>query len=128
MPNSPTVLYVEDCEITVELFRRSFKRYNTGADIELEVAATVSDAIEIFTTQRHIAALIDWNLPDGEGLEVAGHIRLSNKTLPIIFMSAAFTEQHLRVAQQYHPRVCLVKEYNKPFIDNIIQHIFAVAG
>ncbi|OED35355.1 hypothetical protein AB833_30820 [Chromatiales bacterium (ex Bugula neritina AB1)] len=123
MSHTSEVLYVEDCEETVELFRLCLRRYCTDTAITLDVACTVSDAIERFTTERHVAALIDWNLPDGEGTEVAEYIHQFHKALPIIFLSAMFTDQHLLVAERYNPKACLIKDYSKNFVDIIIQHI-----
>ncbi len=123
MNNSLSVFYVEDCEATVELFRLCLKKYYPDNDIALDVVGTVSEAFEKFSTDKHVAALIDWNLPDGEGTEVAQHIRQLHKTLPLIFLSAYFNDKHLLAAQQYNPSDCLVKEYSSSFVDRIVRHI-----
>ncbi len=123
MNKSANVLYVEDCEETVHLFKLCLSKYSPETDITLDVVNTVSEALERFTPNSHVAALIDWNLPDGEGIEVAHHIRQLHDTLPIIFLSALFSGEHLQVAKQYNPTDCLVKSYSNSFISTIVRHI-----
>ena len=83
------ILYVEDCEITIELLQMNMGKHCAVDDLSLEVVGTVADAIQVFSVEKHRAVLIDWNLPDGSGLEVARHIRSMDKTLPLVFLSAA---------------------------------------
>lgn len=122
MENPQPILYVEDCDLTVELLKRSFDRHCPEANIALDVAETVSHAVELFSTEKHVAALIDWNLPDGDGTEVAQHIRKHDKTVPIIFLSAAFADEHFVVAKKYRPGG-LVKDHSKKYVESIIQYI-----
>lgn len=117
------ILYVEDCQATVELLSLSLERYNFASTLLLDVAETVDEAIEIFTLDKHVAAMIDWNLPDGYGTEVAEHIRSVHQTLPIIFVSSSFTNEHLVATEKYNPKACLEKDFSKDFIEKI-NHLF----
>ena len=123
MTDTLDVLYVEDCEISVELLRLSLSRYAATTSITLDIADSVEDAIEKFDMHKHIAALIDWNLPDGEGIEVAQHIRVRHSTFPIIFLSAFFTDEQLQTAKKYNPEECLIKSHKKKFISSVLCHL-----
>jgi DNA-binding response OmpR family regulator len=68
-----------------------------------------------------MAALIDWNLPDGEGTDVAQFIREKHNTLPIIFLSAAMTDDLSSKADKYTPKACLEKNYSQASIEKISQ-------
>lgn len=123
MASAVEVLYVEDCEITVELLKRSIKRHYPECNILLHVVGSVSESIKVYDKRRHVAALIDWNLPDGEGSDVAKHIRALHSTLTIIFLSSVFTDENLRVAGLYNPGDCLVKDFSEEFVTRIIRNI-----
>lgn len=117
------ILYVEDCEPTIELFQFYLKKYCAVEGLTLEVAGTVADAIRIFSVEKHDAVLIDWNLPDGEGLGVARHIRNIDMSLPIVFLSSVFTEDQIAQARQYQPKACLVKYIGQEYIDTLLGHL-----
>ncbi len=123
MTNILKILYVDDCEVTVELLKISMGRYSTDTTVSMEIAGTVSEANAIFSADEHGAALIDWNLPDGKGTDVAKKLRGKNPTLPIVFLSAVFTDDQYKAALEYSPVLCLVKDYSKEFVDNILSHI-----
>ena len=116
-----SVLYVEDNESEVDILLMSLERHGFGSTLILDVAETVEEAKEIFDVDKHMAALIDWNLPDGEGPDVAQFIREKHHTMPIVFLSAAITDEHLRIAEKYTPKACLEKNYSKAFIEKISQ-------
>lgn len=115
------VLYVEDNEYDVELLLLSIERYNFNSHLVLDIAGTIAEAIDMFSVEKHAGALIDWNLPDGEGTEVAHYIRAISHTLPILFLSGALTEAHINHANQYHPKACIEKDYNKQSLQKIYQ-------
>jgi len=109
------VLYVEDNEGDVELMRMSIDRYCPTLNIVLDVAETVEEAKEIFHPDRHVIALIDWNLPDGEGIDVLAFIRETQDALPIFLLSGVITPEQIAAAAKYNPTACLDKDYSKAF-------------
>lgn len=125
MSNTLDILYVEDCEITVELFKMSWSRYSTNVGLSIDVAGTVSEAKEIFCSDKHVVALIDWNLPDGKGTDVALFLRNLNPTLPIVFLSAQFTDDLRQEAYKFSDTECLEKNFKKEYIEKITQYIRA---
>lgn len=123
MANEINILYVEDNEADVELLKMSVERYCSSLNIVFTIAETVEEAKEFFDINKHVMALIDWNLPDGEGVDVLKFIREKNADLPIFLLSGVLTTKHLKVAEQFDLIYCLEKDYGKSFIDNICRHI-----
>lgn len=117
------VLYVEDNEGDVELLKMSLERYCTTFNIILDIAETVEDAKNLFQPNKHILALIDWNLPDGEGIDVVQFIRTTHQNFPIYLLSGLITERHLQLVEKYNLAACLKKDYNKGFVDHVINQL-----
>lgn len=119
MNEAINILYVEDNEGDVALLEMSLDRYCSELDIVLDVAETVEEAKELFQANKHILALVDWNLPDGEGIDVVQFIRTTNQSFPIYLLSGVITEGHLRLVEKFNLIACLEKDYNKDFINHI---------
>jgi len=121
MDKQANILYVEDDLGDIELFKATVEQYQ--ASMSLDIAETVEDAKKQFDVQRHIAAILDWNLPDGDGLEVAEHIRTLSKNTPIIFLSVVFTKELVIKAKDYQAVACIEKEYSEAQIRKICERI-----
>ncbi len=117
------VLYVEDCVATVELLDMCLNRYGSDINLSLDVASTFSQVSSIYSVDKHVAALIDWNLPDGKGTDVATFLRAQNKNISIIFLSALFTENLIAQASIVRGSICLEKDYTPEFVSKITEHI-----
>jgi CheY-like chemotaxis protein len=59
-----------------------------SAGYRVLVATSVRDAIRLFESERIDAAILDYFMPDMNGLALAQKLRASNRTLPIIILSA----------------------------------------
>lgn len=81
------ILYVEGNEGDVKLMTMSIDSYFSTLNIVLDVAETVEEAKEIFQPDKHVIALIYWNLPDGEAIDVLAFIRETQDDLPIFLLS-----------------------------------------
>ena len=110
MTESVNILYVEDNEGDVELMTMSIDRYCPTLNIVLDVAETIEEAKEIFHPDKHVIALIDWNLPDGEGIDVLAFIRETQADLPVFLLSGVITPEHIAAAAKYNPTACLEKK------------------
>ncbi|WP_085300652.1 response regulator [Cognaticolwellia mytili] len=117
------LLYVEDNEGDVELLQMCIERYCPAQDIILDVAETIEEGKKSFKFDKHIAALIDWNLPDGEGTEMVEFIQAKAINIPIFLLSGVFTPRHLRIAEEFNFTTCIEKDYNKHFIEQILQKL-----
>lgn len=119
MTDTVDIFYVEDDKAEVELISLYLNRYKFQPKIILHIADTVEEAKQMFDSTKFSMALIDWNLPDGTGDEVAMHIRNETQSFPIIFLSSLVTDTLIDKANVYLPEAFLEKGYNKKFIEEI---------
>jgi DNA-binding response OmpR family regulator len=117
------ILYVEDNEGDVELLKMCIDRYCSTLNIALDVVETVDEAKEFFIFDKHIIVLIDWNLPDGEGIDVAKFIRKKQGRHPIFLLSGVFTDRQIKCSEKLTSTICLEKSYDKHFIEKIIPYL-----
>lgn len=117
--NIVNIFYVEDNPGEVELISLYLKRYKFKPQLLLHIAETVDEAIESFHADKYAMALIDWNLPDGVGSDVAEHIRKENDSFPILFLSGTVTQDLINKSEAYKPLAFLEKDYSKNFIKEI---------
>lgn len=59
----------------------------------IEVAFNGGDGLQMALAAKHDLILLDWMLPKMSGLEVCKAIRIENKTVPILFLTAKDTIQ-----------------------------------
>jgi DNA-binding response OmpR family regulator len=53
----------------------------------MDMAGSVSEAKEMLAAQKYDAALVDWQLPDGTGLEIIGLIRGSHPSTHVLMLT-----------------------------------------
>jgi DNA-binding response OmpR family regulator len=81
--SSVRILIVEDeVRLRVNLVRVLSRRA-----FVMEQAATVAEAKKLFAERSYDAVLLDWQLPDGTGLEVCTAIRETNRDVHIIMFT-----------------------------------------
>lgn len=61
----------------------------------LDVARTVQEATALWKENRYDLLLLDVTLPDGTGFTVCERVRAQNRTVPILFLTAADEEIHV---------------------------------
>ncbi len=83
------VLYIEDDIETAELCRAVLGNY----DYTVELAYTGKEGLELFQSSEYDAVILDYRLPDVDGLEVAEEILKQAPDISIIFMTARGSEQ-----------------------------------
>jgi len=79
-----SVLIVDD-EAT---FRDALARLLQRDGCEVETAGSVADGLAAWSTMRPDLLLLDFLLPDGNGLELLAKIRESDKDTPVVMMTA----------------------------------------
>ena len=95
MESAPTILVVEDHRTT-----RTFLADNLSADgYDVIEAEDVSDARRLLESAFPDLAIIDLGLPDGDGLELLGHVRRADRIagrldpeLPLLVLSGRVSE------------------------------------
>lgn len=119
MKDKLTILYVEDNPGDVELLKMCIERYYGSKNVVLEIAETVEEAIEVFCSDKYDVVLTDWNLPDGEGIDVVQFIRNKQEDLPIFLLSGGLTDNLINMVKEYNHICCLEKDYSKIFIEKV---------
>ena len=83
MSEKPRVLLVEDDPAIAEVLRLAC----ADAGFELVVVSDLATARRHLDTSHWHAALLDWNLPDGTGIDLCRELR-AESTLPILLLTA----------------------------------------
>lgn len=78
------VYYVEDDENIAQ----AVKEYLEQQECRVTIFRTIADARGALRNYIPTIILIDWNMPDGQGNELCGWIRLRWNNLPVIFLTA----------------------------------------
>ena len=113
-----TILILEDfadtrawlCEVLHEAF----------TDINITEAATIQQAKNILEKQKFDLALIDINLPDGNGIDIVKDISATSPTTYCVVATIFDDDQHLFSALQAGAQGYLLKEQpKKQFIKNL---------
>ena len=113
------ILYAEDDAMDAELLLMTLERYASLLALNLDVIETISQAKEKVDEGTYDGFILDWNLVDGSGIEIAEHIRAQNKSVPIIFLSGVFTSDRRAMAEAFNPSACLEKDYSKEHVVNM---------
>jgi DNA-binding response OmpR family regulator len=105
------ILCVEDQIDTCELVAAVLRGY------EVKVAHTVEEAREYYNGEKFSLILLDFRLPDGDGLNFCEEIRGRDFLTPIIFISndSDLTEIQVRIAGGQK----LIKKLDPNFIDQL---------
>jgi CheY-like chemotaxis protein len=82
----PVVLVVDDSKLAWMVVSGILSRIRL--DCAVIEAGSEEQALATLGQQRVDAALIDYNMPDTNGIELASHIRALNPDLPIAIISA----------------------------------------
>ncbi len=83
----PLLLAIDDDPLVLECYRVTFAE----PDLDLELAATATEGLELFARKRPDVVLLDIDLPDGSGMEVYQKMRRIDARVPTIFVTGAGT-------------------------------------
>ena len=81
------LLIIEDDETMQTALRKGFHKHGYIVDS----AYDGEEAVEIFFSGEHSLIILDLNLPKLSGMEVLKEIRLDNKEIPVLILSAKST-------------------------------------
>lgn len=81
------VLVVEDDTAIAQVVRDSLSAENYVID----VAGTVQDARHFLQISSYDAIVLDWELPDGAGIEICRDLRQAGEPIPILMLTARAT-------------------------------------
>jgi len=83
----PIILIVEDEAAILKLYTRFFQT----AGFEVHAAATAGEAKMFYTSQRPDLAIVDYHLPDENGISLMREMRVEAPDLPMILISGVPT-------------------------------------
>ena len=81
-----TVLVVDDSKLARMVVKSILAK--TKPDWQVAEAANAREALELLTARNVDVALIDFNMPDHDGLWLAAEMRAKNTDMPIALLSA----------------------------------------
>jgi DNA-binding NtrC family response regulator len=81
--NISQLLVVDDDDTVCRIVRRML----SGEEYEVRAANSVAAALKIIEQESFDVYVLDYKLPDGSGLDVAGRIREKRGAVPILLMS-----------------------------------------
>jgi len=91
------LLYVEDNPLNAEVMRGILAQ---RPGLELEVAGTVEAGVQALRQRPPALLLLDWQLPDGDGLTLLRRMRESGSPLPpVVVVSANAQPEQIAAAQ-----------------------------
>ncbi len=121
-----TLLIVEDAPADLELYQRLLLK-DPNCDYDLLVAESVGEGLELCRTQSIDAILLDYQLPDGNGLEFLADLTAqSDRPLPPVVMLTGQGDENIAVramklgAQDYLIKRNLTPELLQSSIRNAI--------
>lgn len=95
----PSVLLVDDSAVV----RRAVARRLEAEGCEVHEAASVAEALVVAAVTRVRCAIVDVELPDGDGASVAARLRDAAPTLPIAFYTAGTAPELVDQARKHGP-------------------------
>ncbi|MCP4676705.1 MAG: response regulator [Deltaproteobacteria bacterium] len=103
------MLIVDDSLEDREVYKRMFSR-NARCTYRLVEAETVAEAMTAFREQRPDCILLDYQLPDGDGLELLEELAAENDELPaVVFLTGQGSEEVAVRALKHGAQDYLVK-------------------
>lgn len=85
------LLHVEDNPSDVELVRQNLRR--GGIDVDVSVVESTSQCEAMMEREKFDLVISDYNLPQGNGLEVLAAVRRRSATIPFILVSGSLGEE-----------------------------------
>ncbi len=86
------ILYLEDNKFDIELTQIEINKNYT--DVKIDVANTIYEAIQLLKTNPdYDVAILDLNLPDGNGIDCLSYIRQNNLLIAVIILTGSGNEE-----------------------------------
>ncbi len=115
------ILYLEDNKFDIELTQIEIKK--TFTDCKIDIANTINDAIQLLKTNPdYDVAILDLNLPDGNGIDCLSYVRQNNLQIAVIILTGSGNEESAIAALKAGADDYLTKKegYLKKLPDTII--------
>lgn len=111
------VLYVEDNPEAFEMLQVML----AIAEIDLESAGTVADALTIAGREKFDLYLLDSGLPDGNGLSLCRTLRAVDPHVPVLFYSGAAHSEEIMMGMEAGAHGYIIKPHSEKLAETIGQ-------
>jgi len=119
------LLYVEDNPLNVEVMRGILAQ---RPGLKLEVATTAAAGLQALRKRRPALLLLDWQLPDGDGLTLLGRLReLGIRPPPVVVVSANAQPEQIAAAQVAGAQHYLTKPLDVRAVLALVDELLAQA-
>jgi PAS domain S-box-containing protein len=119
------LLYVEDNPLNAEVMRGILEQ---RPGLELEVAPTIEAGLQALRERPPALLLLDWQLPDGDGLTLLARLReLGSTTPPVVVVSANAQPEQIALAQTAGARHYLTKPLDVRELLTLVDELLASA-
>ena len=95
---APTVLIVDDSKLARIVASRALAALQP--DWERVEASNAQDALSILSERKIDVAMIDFNMPDKDGLELAAELRALHPSMPIAVITANIQDEVIARARE----------------------------
>lgn len=102
------LLIADDSELMRTLLVRILRMIGIE---DVECATDGQEAIDAVNRCDFDLLLLDWNMPNIQGIDAIKEIRLQGKTMPIILISAQYTESLAEEALVVGANDCMAKPF-----------------
>lgn len=86
MPQAQRLLLVDDSRVARLTLKHLLQ--NTGVELEIQEAGNADEALQLFEKYRFDKALIDYNMPGRDGIELAAEIQKQQPELSMALVTA----------------------------------------
>ena len=98
MPEMPRILVVDDNQDSREVVKALIAAAHSGYQIDL--AADADEAISSIGERSYDLFVLDYMMPEMSGVELCRWIRLANRRVPVLFLSALAGPMHKLIAME----------------------------
>lgn len=120
------LLYIEDNPLNAEVMRGILEQ---RPGLELEVATTAEAGLRALRERPPALLLLDWQLPDGDGLTVLGRLReLGQTPPPVIVVSANAQPEQIALARWAGARHYLTKPLDVHELLALVDELLALSS
>ena len=117
-----TILVVDDHSMTRTLVRSILKGVGYGTVVQAESGAS---ALALLKTQTVDLIICDWNMPNGNGLELLQALRAKDftKKLPFLMLTAEAYRENVKAAAEAGVSDYVVKPFSAETLVNKVEEI-----
>ena len=109
------------------LIRDLLYDYFAGCDYDISIADDGQEALDMMAEASFDTVILDIKMPGMDGLELADHIRETNSTVPIIFMTGFPSIDTAVSAIRHHADDYFIKPFNVKHMHKSVQAAIARA-